>query len=170
MSRSTKIDPTIVSTRVHHESVTGSRRRGSLTSRISQHGALIVEQCSSLAVTGVQGRRSRFFPNNRVSAGEWGERSRYPRGTKPSNPFRHGISHSTELCSPLLESSNEASRAVQSSMNHPVSVSSLYLLPDACLPTNLLVSSFDAIMIDRWIDRCPRRATFRRVSGYLSRS
>lgn len=48
---------------------------------------------------------------------------------KPSNPFRHGISHSRELCSLLLVAANQPSPAVQSSMNHPVSVSSCIYYP-----------------------------------------
>lgn len=48
---------------------------------------------------------------------------------RASNPFKHGASHLTELCSLLLQPCNEASRTVQSGMNHPVSVSSCIYYP-----------------------------------------
>lgn len=68
--------------------------------------------------------RQRFFSNN------WGMNDgRMISPQKPSNPFRHGISHSRELCSLLLVAANQPSPAVQSSMNHPVSVSSCIYYP-----------------------------------------
>lgn len=49
--------------------------------------------------------------------------------TRASDPFSHSASHLTELCSLLLQPCNEASRTVQSGMNHPVSVSSCIYYP-----------------------------------------
>lgn len=49
--------------------------------------------------------------------------------TRTSDPFSRGASHLTELCSLLLRPCNEASRTVQSGMNHPVSVSSCIYYP-----------------------------------------
>lgn len=49
--------------------------------------------------------------------------------TRASDPFSHSASHLTELCSLLLQLCNEASRTVQSGMNHPVSVSSCIYYP-----------------------------------------